>query len=297
MSAISREIISYIYLALCILIRAMLPVVSKKMLVELDNVQILFYSTILSSFVMALILLFEKKITVFKKYSINDYLIMCFLGIFGAYLFYILLYQAFALTTAQEGFILNFTWPIMIVVLSFLILKETITLRKIIAILISFLGVVVIVTKGNLFSLKFTSLSGDILALGAAFSFAIFSVLGKRYIFDKTISMFIFSLSGLVFATLTLFILSTFKIPSMTVLPWLIYNGVFINGLSFLFWLKSVEHGDINLLSNIAYVTPFISLIYILIFLKEEILLSSVIGLIIIISGIFVQSYRSKIKS
>ena len=294
MNIISRERVSYIYLVLCILIRAMLPVVSKKMLVELDNIQILFYSTILSSFTMALILLFEKKTAAFKKYSINDYFTMCFLGIFGAYLFYILLYQAFALTSAQEGFILNFTWPIMIILLSFLILKEKITLRKTIAILISFFGVVVIVTKGMVFSIRFTNLIGDLFALGAAASFAIFSVLGKRCMFDKTISMFIFSLLSLVLTTITLFIFSTFKIPTMNVLPWLIYNGVFINGLSFFFWLKSIEYGDINLLSNIAYVTPFVSLIYILIFLKEEILFSSVAGLIIIISGIFIQSYKMK---
>ena len=282
----------YIYLTLCILIRAMLPVVSKKMLIELDNIQILFYSTILSSCVMSLIVLGEKKIKTFKKYSIHEYLIMCLLGFFGAYLFYILLYQAFSLTTAQEAFILNFTWPIMIVFLSLLVLKEKMTLRKVIAILVSFFGVVIIVTKGHIGSLKFTSFTGNLFALGAAFSFATFSVLGKKYVFDKTISMFVFSLSGLVFATLTLFTFSTFKIPSVSILPWLIYNGVLINGLSFLFWLKSIEHGDINLLSNIAYVTPFVSLVYIFIFLEESILLSSVVGLIVIISGIFIQTYK-----
>ena len=280
---------SYFYLALCILLWASIPVASKKILVELNNIQMLFYSTILSFLVLGVVLLIEKKAAVMKTYSLKDYLRMGFLGFLGTYLFYILLYGAFALIPASEGYILNFTWPILVLVLAFVILKEKITIRKIIAILISFLGIVVIVTKGGIFSL--TNIKGDLLALLGSFVFAFFSVLGKKYNFDKTVSAFVYFASGLIFVTLTILLFSSVKLPSANIWLWLLYNGILVNGVSYIFWFKALEHGDTHIISNALYLTPFLSLLYISIFLNEKILLSSVVGLIIIVSGIVVQAF------
>jgi drug/metabolite transporter (DMT)-like permease len=285
---------SYINLSLCILLWASIPVASKKILVEISNIQMLFYSTVLSFIVMGCILLFQKKIEVMRSYTFKDYLVMGFLGFLGAYLYYVLLYGAFALTSASEGFILAYTWPILVLILAFLILKEKVTLKKIISILISFFGIVVIVSHGKITSIAFTNLTGDILALSGAFIFALFSILGKKYNFDKTVSAFIYFCSALIFIILTVFFTSSLKLPSINVWLWLIYNGIFVNGITYIFWFKALEHGDTEIISNVLYLTPFLSLIYIYLFLNEKILLSSVFGLIIIVSGILIQSFKKK---
>ena len=88
---------------------------------------------------------------------------------------------------------------------------------------------------------------------------------------------------------LFIFYTESFILPSTRVLPWIIYNGVFVNGISYIFWFKALEHGETHIISNLLYLTPFISLIYISIFLNEKILLSSVIGLIVIVSGVLLQ--------
>ena len=290
----NKKLKSYFYLTLCILLWASLPVVSKKILVEINNIQMLFYSTVLSFIVMGGVLLFQKKTEIMKSYILKDYLIMGFLGFLGAYLYYIFLYGALALTTAQEGFILAYTWPILVLVLAFIILKEKITFKKVISILISFFGIIVIVTHGKIVSLAFTSITGDILALLGAFVFALFSILGKKYNFDQTVSAFVYFCSALISVTLTILIFSSIKIPSANILPWLIYNGVFVNGITYVFWFKALEHGDTEIISNVLYLTPFLSLIYIFLFLHEQILLSSLFGLIIIATGIIIQSLRFK---
>ena len=151
-----------------------------------------------------------------KEYSAKDYFNMAFLGFLGTYLYYVLLYGALALTTAQEGFILAYTWPILVLILAFVILKEKVTLKKILAILVSFFGIIIIVTQGNIHSITLTNFSGDFLALSGAFVFALFSILGKKNNFDKTVSAFIYFLSSLIFITITLFIFSTPKIPSLS---------------------------------------------------------------------------------
>lgn len=219
---------------------------------------------------------------------------MFFLGFLGNYLYYVLLYGALEKTTASEGFILVYTWPMLVLILSFIILKEEVTLKKIAGIAISFIGIIVITTKGNLVNFNITSLSGNILALSGAFVFALFSVVGKKYNFDKTIGVFIYFLSALIFLIPTVSIFSKFILPSKEILPWLIYNGIFVNGISYIFWFKALENGETHIISNLLYLTPFLSLVYISIFLNEKILISSVIGLVIIVSGVLLQYLKVK---
>jgi drug/metabolite transporter (DMT)-like permease len=289
-----KKTVSYIYLSLCILFWASIPVASKKILVELNNLQMLFYSTILSLLVIGGVLAVQKKTPVLKSYTRKDYFKMAVLGFLGTYLYYVLLYGAFSLTTASEGFILAYTWPVLVLLLAFVILKEKVTARKVIAILLGFLGIVVIVTKGKILSIDFTSLTGDLLALLGAFTFALFSILGKKFNFDQTAAAFIYFLSSMVFITVTVLLVSGIPFPSLKIWPWLLYNGIFVNGITYIFWFKALEHGDTHVISSALYLTPFLSLIYIAVFLDEKILTSSIIGLLIVVTGIGIQGTRRR---
>ena len=250
----------------------------------------LFYSTIFSCIVMCGIVLFEKKTRVLTSYSISDYTKTGVLGFLGTYLYYVLLYAALALTSASEGFILAYTWPMLVIIIAFPLLRERLTIKKICSILMSFFGIVVIVTHGSIFALSFTSLQGDILALGGSAVFALFSVLGKKYQYDQVVSVFIYFVTALVLITPTLFLFSSLKIPSFHIWLWLLLNGFLVNGISYIFWFKALEYGDTSVTSNALYLTPFLSLVYIALFLGEKILLSSVVGLVIIVVGIILQS-------
>ena len=64
---------SFFFLSLCILSWGMIPVVTKNILVELNNLQMLFSSTLFSCMVMGGIVLVQKKIRVLAAYSIRDY--------------------------------------------------------------------------------------------------------------------------------------------------------------------------------------------------------------------------------
>lgn len=256
----------------------------------------LFYSTIFSCIVMCGIVLFEKKTRVLTSYSISDYTKTGVLGFLGTYLYYVLLYAALALTSASEGFILAYTWPMLVIIIAFPLLRERLTIKKICSILMSFFGIVVIVTHGSIFALSFTSLQGDILALGGAGVFALFSVLGKKYQYDQVVSVFIYFVTALVFITPTLFLFSSLKIPSFHVWLWLLLNGFLVNGISYIFWFKALEYGDTSVISNALYLTPFLSLVYIALFLGEKILISSIVGLVIIVTGIILQSVSLRQK-
>lgn len=296
MRRLSPQQISYFNLALCILFWASIPVASKKILVEMTNVQMLFWSTLFSFGVMSVVLAAQGKTGLLARYRAREYGWMGLLGFLGAYLYYVLLYGAFARTTAAEGFILAYTWPILVSLLAVLLLGEKLTGRKALGIGISFFGVLVIVTQGKIVSVAFTSLTGDLLALAGAFVFALFSVLGKRARYDPTVSATVYFAVALLAVTATLLATSTIPWPSAAVWPWLLYNGVLVNGITYVFWFKALENGDTFVISNALYLTPFLSLVYVYYWLEEPILPSAVAGLVVIVAGIVVQAGRRQAR-
>lgn len=290
----SAQRTSYLNLALCILLWASIPVASKKILVEMTNVQMLFWSTLFSFAVLAGVLVMQGKLRLLACYDAKAYAWMGLLGFLGAYLYYILLYGAFALTTAAEGFILAYTWPILVSLLAVVLLGEKLTGRRLLAVAISFFGVLVIVTQGRIVSVAFTSLTGDLLALAGAFVFALFSVLGKAARQDQTVSVTVYFGVALLAVTATVLLIEGIPTPSASIWPWLLYNGVLVNGISYLFWFKALENGDTFVISNALYLTPFLSLLYVYFWLDEAILPSAVVGLVVIVAGIGVQAGRSR---
>ncbi len=283
-----------IYIFICILSWSLIPVASKEVLKGMNNVAMLFFSNLISATVMLLYLIATSGIKKFSQYSLKDYLIMSSLGFLGSFSYYILLYKAFSLSLAQEVFIINYTWPILILIFSVPILNEKLNLIKTISVLISFVGVLTIITKGHIMHVRFTNVEGDILALLGAVCFALFSTFGKKVEYDQIIAIFVYFTSATIFCTTTI---GFFKITelSVNVLFWLFINGLFINGISYIFWFKALKSAQTSLVSNLVYLTPALSLIFISIFLKEKIHTYSLLGLILILLGIGMQMYKNPI--
>lgn len=283
-----------IYIFICILSWSLIPVASKEVLKGMNNVAMLFFSNLISATVMLLYLIATSGIKKFSQYSLKDYLIMSSLGFLGSFSYYILLYKAFSLSLAQEVFIINYTWPILILIFSVPILNEKLNLIKTISVLISFVGVLTIITKGHIMHVRFTNVEGDILALLGAVCFALFSTFGKKVEYDQIIAIFVYFASATIFCTTTI---GFFKITelSVNVLFWLFINGLFINGISYIFWFKALKSTQTSLVSNLVYLTPALSLIFISIFLKEKIHTYSLAGLILILLGIGMQMYKNSI--
>ena len=281
---------SYLSLALCILLWASIPVASKKILAELSNLQMLFYSTTFSVFALGALVLWQRKTVSLKDYTLRDFANLCWLGFLGAFLYYVLLYGAFARTSAAEGFLLAYTWPILISLLAAPLLGERFTPTRLIAIVISFSGVVAIVTQGRMVELRVENLAGNLLALCGALVFALFSIQGKRANYNVTVAAFVYFCAALFCSAVAILLSGGLVLPSTAVWGWLIYNGLLVNGLSYVFWFKALEHGDTFIVSNLLYLTPAISLLFVLLLLDEPVHASAVSGLVLIIAGILFQS-------
>ena len=83
-------------------------------------------------------------------------------------------------------------------------------------------------------------------------------------------------------------------LPSPVMLLGLGWNGIFVMAVATTSWALALESGKTAKISNLAYVTPFLSLIWTRIFLKEAISPFSFLGLAVIIFGIFIQLKETK---
>lgn len=282
---------SYINLALCILLWASIPVASKKILAELNNLQMLFYSTVFSAVALGALVAGQRKAASLVRYSLRDYAHLGGLGFLGAFLYYVLLYGALARTSAAEGFVLAYTWPILVSLLAVPLLGQRLSALRLIAIAISFCGVAAVVTRGRMLEFQMENLAGNLLALCGAFVFALFSVLGRRATYDLTLAAFVYFSTALVCAGASILIQGQLPLPSLSVWGWILYNGLLVNGVSYLFWFRALEHGDTFVVSNLLYLTPALSLPLVRLFLNESVEWSAVSGLIMIVFGILIQSW------
>ena len=190
---------------------------------------------------------------------------------------------------ASQAFIINYLWPIMIVLFACLILKEPLTARKAIAIVLSFVGVIIVTADGSLGGMTKESLTGALCCLLAAISYGLFAVLNKQKGYDNLSSMLVYHIVAWFLSAMFNLLSGDLFIPQAAQLPGLIWSGVGCSAVANTLWFMAMSQGETAKISTMAYLTPFLSLIWTAVLLGEPIRWTSVLGLIVIVSGILLQ--------
>ncbi|MBC8313626.1 MAG: DMT family transporter, partial [Candidatus Cloacimonetes bacterium] len=125
---------SYFFAILAVLIWSTVASAFKISLEYLTYFQLLFFSSFVSLIALFIILFFQGKVKLLARYRPKDYFRSALLGFLNPFLYYILLFKAYSILPAQKAITLNYTWPIMLVLLSIPILKQKIKLTSIFAI-------------------------------------------------------------------------------------------------------------------------------------------------------------------
>jgi len=285
---------AYIYAIIAVLFWSTVASAFKVTLRYLDFLQLLFFASIASLVILFLILLIQNKLNLFRGYSRKNYLHSVMLGFLNPFLYYVVLFKAYSLLPAQEAQPLNYTWSIMLVLLSIPLLKQKIGFKSIFAIFISYFGVFIISTRGDILGLTFTNLYGVFLALGSAVIWALFWIYNIKDQRDEVAKLFLNFSFGFIFILITMLLSSRMRIPAISGLAGATYVGLFEMGITFVLWLKALKLSRTTAqVSNLIYLSPFLSLVLIHLVVGEKILLSTIIGLIFIVAGIMLQQYYS----
>jgi drug/metabolite transporter (DMT)-like permease len=297
MIIMTKQGLSYLYISITVLLWGSTAAVAKLLLENLDNIQLLLYISLFAtiSLFIIIIIFFQKKISQIKNFKLNDYIYFAGMGFLGVFLYHIFLFGALSVSPAQEAFIINYTWPIWVVIFAIIVLRQKINLYKSTGIVLGFIGVYIVITKGDFLGFSSVNIQGVLFALSGAISYGLFSVLGKKKNYDAYISMMFFFVFTFIYSLISSVLFSSIPIINLYELIGIIWMGIFALGLAFVFWFLALHHGDVIEMSNIVFLTPFISLFYINLLLDEEILVYSIIGLFIIILGILLNnSWRNK---
>lgn len=227
-----------------------------------------------------------------------------FLFFFGSVLFtiaYGLVYWSEQYIASGLTSVLFSVMPFYMVLLSIKMLpEERITLKKIMGLVLGFIGILIIF--------------GDQIDLGLDHELAIYAMIGILLspLFSATGTIMgkkmghkfqpvTLNTLPLLYASLSFLIISYFTEGNSTLhftgMAWfsLFYLGIFGTAIAFVIYFWMLKHTSILLMSSITFITPPMALVWGWIFLDEQISWKLVVGMIIIFTGVwFVRELKTK---
>jgi drug/metabolite transporter (DMT)-like permease len=282
---------AYLFALLTVAIWSTVASAFKISLRYMDHVQLLFYSCLTSTVVMGILCLYFFGPGFWRLITPGNIKSSLVLGFLNPFFYYLVLFKAYDLLPAQEAQPLNYTWGITLALLSIPLLKQKITRLQILAIVISYSGTLVISTRGNLLGLEFSNPLGVSLALGSTIIWALYWIYNTKDDLDPVLKLFLNFCAGLIYISLFLPFVTTFGFEDARGFYGAVYVGVFEMGITFVFWLKALRLSATTAqVSNLIYLSPFLSLIFIYLLVGETIRFSTIIGLILIMTGLIIQN-------
>ncbi len=283
---------AYFFAGLAILFWSTAASAFKVTLEYIDFMQIVFVATLTSCLALFLVILLQGNFYLLRGATRNELIRSAFLGLLNPFLYYVVLLKAYSLLPAQVAQPLNFTWPIMLVILSVPLLNQKIPLLSIGTMLISFAGVYLISSQGAPFDFNLTNPFGVALALGSSVLWALFwiyNVMDRR---NEVIKLFFCFLFASFYIGVVMIFWPGSRVFNFYGILGGIYIGLFEMGFTFVFWLKALQYAaSSDKVSNLIYVTPFLSLLLIHVLVREEIFLTTFGGLVLIVAGILLQKF------
>ncbi len=279
-----------IYALITVILWGTLAPVNKITLNSLNGMSLVFYNCLTASIVLLIINLKRKGIYFLSEYETKDYLRIASLGILGVFMYYVFYYIGLDHLNSQIASIVNNVWPTLIVIFSCLFLKEKMTSRKIVSLLLTLVGIIIISLKDGISGFTNEMFIGILASFMAAVVYAIYSVFNKKYAYDQYAVQFInFFVTAICALLYCLFTKSLGHLTGSSILA-VIWNGAICNGLAYLLWGIALNKGDTAKISLMAYLSPLFTMLFSYILLKEEISIITIIGLVFIIGGIVVQN-------
>jgi len=286
----TRQGRAYLYALIAVLIWSTIASAFKISLRFLEPIQLLLYSGSVSTLLLAVILCMQGKFRLIFRCTRRQYAMSLLLGFLNPFLYYLILLKAYAILPAQQAQPLNYTWAITLALLSVPLLGQKLRLAELGALLLSYAGVVVIATEGNLLSLHFTDGVGVVLALASTIIWALYWIYNTRDSRDPVVALLVNFLCSFPFVLAYCLIFSELVWPSLPGLLGAVYIGFFEMGACFVLWLLALRQAENTArIGSLIFLSPFLSLFFIHFLVGEEILPATLIGLALIVAGLLWQ--------
>ena len=212
-------------------------------------------------------------------------------GLINPILYYILLFGAYDLLPAQEAMAINYTWALTMAYLAVPFLGHRLTLVDGLAGLICYSGVFIIATRGEPLAFDLSNGLGVALALGSTLVWAFYWIFNTRDTREPVAGLLLnFLVAWPLILLLALW--DGWRWPAWQGLAGAAWVGAFEMGIAFVLWLLAMKKAtNTSRLSNLIFLSPPLSLGFIALIVGEPILGSTVVGLALVITGLYLQQY------
>lgn len=281
---------AYIYALVAILLWSTVATAFKIALSHFSPLQLVFVAVSTSIVALGLVLLFMGKLALIKQQFLARPWFYLQTGLLNPFLYYLVLFKAYALLPAQQALSLNYTWAILLPLLSVPLLKQKLRKSDITAALIAYLGVFVIATNGHITDVAFDSRTGVILALTSTLLWSLYWIVNTKDKGDPVVSLLLSFIVGLPFITVTLLLTESMPVWDSKAFAAGVYVGLFEMGVTFVLWLIALKKADRTAsMSTLVFITPVLSIGFIAWILQEAITRSTFIGLGLILTALALQ--------
>jgi drug/metabolite transporter (DMT)-like permease len=187
-------------------------------------------------------------------------------GIGGLFGYHALYFLALRLAPPAEAGLVNYLWPLLIVLLSSLLPGERLAAHHVIGAVLGFAGTALLFAGNSGTQFESSSIPGFIAAFVAAFVWAGYSVMSRRLAAVPTDAVAGFCLATAVLAAIIHLAIETTVWPS-TALQWsaIVALGIGPVGLAFYAWDIGMKRGDIRVLGAASYATPLLSTLFLIV--------------------------------
>lgn len=249
---------------------------------------------VIASMLLIVYVLIKFKIEEIKNFTKNNFIILTALGIFGITIPNIVQNIGMLFVTASMASILQNSSPAFTLLLASIFLNEYIGFKKIIGLIISFIGVVLISIDNGSISIvgeNYYSLYGNILIIISALCYSIYFILSKKIIKDNHPAL-ILAISTVI-GTILLSIVSIRVEPidfSFSKLTWfaIIMMAIFGSVISTLMYFKALEEFEVSKINFFTLLIPIFAIIQAHIILGDVLQPNQIVFGALILFGIWI---------
>jgi drug/metabolite transporter (DMT)-like permease len=282
----------YILLGITILIFSTLEVVTSTLKGIINPLQLTFIRFLIGGVVLLPWVIAKK-----EKITKKDYLFFLGLGILNIFVSMGALQLSVSYGKASTAAILVSSNPIFVMLFSSILLKEKVTGDKVACILFGIAGILLIVYKGNVGGDTGTSL---ICGFIASLTFGLYTVLGKLKS-EGVSSITMISLSSIFGSLFYIPVLLTyhihvFYIPQGTIIK-VLYLGIFLSGVAYITYMEALKILTASKGAMVFFLKPVFASALAVFFLGEVLSLKTVIGMLLVLVGIFINFAKLNFKA
>ena len=214
--------------------------------------------------------------------------------LFGAE--FVCLYLGMLYTNSSRAAILLYLSPFVVAMGAHLFLKERLNTIKTVGLILAFLGVY-LVFRGKPAVYNRMMLVGDLLEIAAAIFWGATTLYIKKYLAGKVhpINTFLYQL---VFSIPIIFVCAYVLEPrwikeiTTSVVVSFVYQSVIVAFASYLTWFKLIHTYPVGKLSVFTFLTPIFGVLFSVLFMKDQLTLGLVLGLVFVCIGIYCTNYQ-----